>query len=83
MRVSRHVATLITFFLSALVHELVMWCLFKKLRGYLLLLQMTQIPLVQLSRTRFLKGHATLGNLLFWGGIFMGPSLLCSLYLII
>jgi len=60
-----------------------MWCLFKKLRGYLLFLQMTQIPLVQLSRTRWLKGRATLGNLIFWIGIFTGPSLLCSLYLII
>lgn len=35
MKVNKYTATLITFFLSALVHELVMWCLFKKLRGYL------------------------------------------------
>ena len=27
------------------VDELVMWCLFKKLRGYLLFLQMMQLPL--------------------------------------
>lgn len=83
MKVNKYTATLITFFLSACVHELVMWCLFKKLRGYLLFLQMMQIPLVQLSRTRWLKGRATLGNLIFWIGIFTGPSLLCSLYLII
>ncbi|KAH8685930.1 MBOAT, membrane-bound O-acyltransferase family-domain-containing protein [Tricladium varicosporioides] len=83
MKVNKYTATLITFFLSACVHELVMWCLFKKLRGYLLFLQMTQIPLVQLSRSRFLKGRETLGNLIFWIGIFTGPSLLCSLYLII
>ncbi|KAH8596388.1 MBOAT, membrane-bound O-acyltransferase family-domain-containing protein [Bisporella sp. PMI_857] len=83
MRVNKNVATLITFFLSACAHELVMWCLFKKLRGYLLLLQMMQLPLVQLSRSRWLKGRATLGNLIFWIGIFTGPSLLCSLYLII
>ncbi|KXH55772.1 MBOAT family protein [Colletotrichum salicis] len=44
MKVNRHTATLITFFLSACVHELVMWCLFKKLRGYLLFLQMCQLP---------------------------------------
>ncbi|KAG9247710.1 MBOAT family protein [Calycina marina] len=83
MKVNKYTATLITFFLSAIAHELVMWCLFKKLRGYLLLLQMMQLPLVQLSRTRWLKGRATLGNLMFWVGIFTGPSLLCSLYLII
>ncbi|KAF7558499.1 hypothetical protein G7046_g5672 [Stylonectria norvegica] len=44
MKVNKHTATLITFFLSACVHELVMWCLFKKLRGYLLVLQMSQLP---------------------------------------
>lgn len=83
MKVNKYTATIITFFLSACVHELVMWCLFKKLRGYLLFLQMSQIPLVQLSRSRWLKGRATLGNLIFWIGIFTGPSLLCSLYLVI
>ena len=44
MKVNKHTATLITFFLSACAHELVMWCLFKKLRGYLLILQMFQLP---------------------------------------
>ena len=81
--ISRSVATLITFLLSALVHELLMFVLFKKLRGYLLLMQMSQIPLVWLSRTRYLKGREGLGNLIFWVGMFTGPSLLCSLYLVI
>lgn len=44
MKVNKHTATLITFFLSACVHELIMWCIFKKLRGYLLILQMGQLP---------------------------------------
>ncbi|TPX15819.1 uncharacterized protein E0L32_000153 [Thyridium curvatum] len=44
LKVKRSTATLITFFLSACVHELIMWCIFKKLRGYLLFLQMCQIP---------------------------------------
>ncbi|KAH6985611.1 MBOAT, membrane-bound O-acyltransferase family-domain-containing protein [Ilyonectria sp. MPI-CAGE-AT-0026] len=83
LKVKKHTATLITFFLSACVHELVMWCLFKKLRGYLLVLQMCQLPLVRLSRTKWLSGRKTLGNLIFWLGIFTGPSLLCSLYLIL
>ncbi|KAG8168916.1 hypothetical protein KVR01_001665 [Diaporthe batatas] len=83
MRVNKHTATLITFFLSALVHELVMWCIFKKLRGYLLFMQMLQLPLVQLSRTKWMKGRKTLGNINFWIGIFTGPSVLCSLYLIL
>ncbi|KAI1081239.1 MBOAT family protein [Whalleya microplaca] len=83
MRVNKHTATLITFFLSACVHELVMWCIFKKLRGYLLILQMFQLPLVKLSRTKWLRNQKTLGNMIFWVGIFTAPSLLCSLYLIL
>ncbi|KAI1302047.1 MBOAT family protein [Xylaria venustula] len=83
MRVNKHTATLITFFLSACVHELLMWCIFKKLRGYLLAMQMFQLPLVRLSRTRWLRGRKVLGNAIFWTGILTGPSLLCSLYLIL
>ena len=52
MKVNKHTATLITFFLSACVHELVMWCIFKKLRGYLLMLQMFQIPVSHLCQLR-------------------------------
>jgi sterol O-acyltransferase len=48
LKVNKHTATLITFLLSACVHELVMWCLFKKLRGYLLFLQMCQLPVSSL-----------------------------------
>ncbi|KAI0424784.1 MBOAT family protein [Xylaria sp. FL1042] len=83
MRVNKHTATLITFLLSACVHELLMWCIFKKLRGYLLALQMCQLPLVRLSRTRWLRDKKVLGNAIFWTGILTGPSLLCSLYLIL
>ena len=83
MKVNKHTATLITFFLSACIHELVMWCIFKKLRGYLLVLQMCQLPLVRLSRTKWMRNRQTLGNVIFWTGIFMGPTILCSLYLIL
>ncbi|KAK4152130.1 hypothetical protein C8A00DRAFT_16551 [Chaetomidium leptoderma] len=83
MKVDKHTATLITFFLSACTHELVMWCIFRKLRGYLLILQMCQLPLVRLSRTKWLRNRPRLGNVIFWLGIFGGPSILCSLYLIL
>ncbi|KAJ5660267.1 hypothetical protein N7507_006718 [Penicillium longicatenatum] len=80
---SRVSASLITFLLSACVHELIMLCIFRRLRGYLLILQMSQLPLVSLSRTRLMRGRRLVGNVFFWLGIFTGPSLLCSLYLII
>ena len=76
-------ATFVTFLLSALVHELIMFCMFKKLRGYLFMSQLLQVPLVAVSRTKILKGKTVLGNLVFWIGLFVGPSFLTSLYLVI
>ncbi|KAF2008451.1 MBOAT-domain-containing protein [Aaosphaeria arxii CBS 175.79] len=76
-------ATFATFLLSAVVHEVLMFCLFKKVRGYLFASQMSQVPLAALSRTRFLKGRQTLGNVMFWLGLFIGPSVITSLYLIV
>jgi sterol O-acyltransferase len=37
---------------------------------------------VTLSRTKLLKGRTVLGNVIFWLGLFVGPSFLTSLYLI-
>lgn len=79
---SRNAATFVTFLLSALVHELCMTILFKKVRGYLFTMQLLQMPLVTLSRTKLLKGRTVLGNVIFWLGLFVGPSFLTSLYLI-
>ncbi len=80
---SKSSATFVTFFLSACVHELVMFCLFKKVRGYLFAMQLMQLPLVTLSRTKLLKGRNLLGNVVFWIGLFVGPSFITSLYLIV
>ncbi|THY04398.1 acyl-CoA/sterol acyltransferase [Aureobasidium pullulans] len=80
---SKGTATFVTFLLSALVHELVMACLFKKMRGYLFTMQLLQMPLVMLSRTKLLKGRDLLGNVVFWIGLFVGPSVLTSFYLLI
>ncbi|SCV03979.1 LAME_0H14774g1_1 [Lachancea meyersii CBS 8951] len=74
-------ATLMTFLLSSVVHELAMYVLFRKLRFYLFFLQMAQIPLVQLGNSKFLKSKKILGNAIFWLGICTGPSLMCTLYL--
>lgn len=60
-----------------------MACLFKKVRGYLFTMQLLQMPLVMLSRTKLLKGRDLLGNVVFWIGLFVGPSVLTSFYLLI
>lgn len=72
----------ITFLLSSCIHELVMYVIFERLRGYLLFLQMCQLPLVVLSRSRFMRNKVVLGNVIFWFGILTGPSLMCSMYLV-
>ena len=79
----RETATVVTFLVSACMHELVAWCIFRKLRGYLFVLQMSQLPLIRLSRTPWLRGRTTSGNVSFWIGIGVGPSLLASLYLVL
>ncbi|KAK9240191.1 MBOAT, membrane-bound O-acyltransferase family-domain-containing protein [Lipomyces kononenkoae] len=80
-QVSKGAATVITFLLSSVIHELVMFVIFKRLRGYLLILQMCQLPLVQLSKTKILRNNMILGNVIFWIGIYTGPSMMCMLYL--
>ncbi|KAK4898266.1 Sterol O-acyltransferase 2 (Sterol-ester synthase 2) [Elasticomyces elasticus] len=80
---SRHGATFVTFLLSALVHEMCMAIMFKKVRGYLFSMQLLQMPLVMFSRSKLLKGRVVLGNVVFWLGLFIGPSFLTSLYLVI
>jgi sterol O-acyltransferase len=80
---SRTQATFATFLLSAVVHEVLMFCLFRKVRGYLFALQLSQLPLAAMSRTKLMRGRDTLGNVIFWIGLFIGPSLVTGLYLVV
>jgi sterol O-acyltransferase len=57
---SRELATIITFLISALAHELVMGCITKKLRGYGFFMMMMQIPIVTVQRSRLLRGRTLL-----------------------
>lgn len=82
-KLSKGAATFVTFLLSACVHELVMLCIFRKVRGYLFAMQLLQIPLAAMSRTRLMKGRNVLGNVVFWFGLFVGPSIITALYLIV
>lgn len=75
-------ASLVTFVISSIVHEVVMYVLYGKVRGYLLVLQMSQLPLVALSRTRFMRGRKILNNALCWFGLIAGPGVVCMLYLV-
>lgn len=81
MHVSKFQGMFITFMLSSVFHELAMYVIFGRLRGYLFFFQLLQLPLGLLSRQKFFVTYPSLGIALFWFGIFVGPSILTSLYL--
>ncbi|GAA5959794.1 hypothetical protein JCM21900_001017 [Sporobolomyces salmonicolor] len=78
---SKFQAAFVTFFLSACVHELVMAVVTKKIRLYLFMLQMAQLPLIMVGRLRIFRRHPALGNLFFWLGLLSGFPLLAVAYI--
>ncbi|KFH41980.1 sterol O-acyltransferase-like protein [Hapsidospora chrysogenum ATCC 11550] len=67
-------ATVITFLISAVGHEIVMACITKKIRGYGFVCQMLQLPIFVMQRTRWVRGRQTLNNVFFWASMIMGLS---------
>jgi sterol O-acyltransferase len=80
--IGRPMATLITFLISAIGHEIVMACITKKIRGYGFIAQMSQLPIVMLQRTKWIKGKRVLNNVCFWCSMILGLSMMCSLYVL-
>ncbi|RKF72890.1 putative sterol O-acyltransferase 2 [Golovinomyces cichoracearum] len=80
--IGRRMATFGTFLLSSLGHEIVMACITKKVRGYGFLLQMSQLPIVVIQQTRWVKEKRVLNNVCFWCSIILGTSMICSLYVL-
>ncbi len=80
--IGRGPATLITFLISAVGHEIVMACITKKIRGYGFICQMSQLPIVMIQRTRFIRGKRVLNNAAFWCSMILGLSMICSLYVL-
>ncbi|KAI0994224.1 hypothetical protein K3495_g13958 [Podosphaera aphanis] len=60
--IGRRMATFITFLISSLGHEIVMACITKKIRGYGFVLQMSQLPVVILQRTKWAREKKLLNN---------------------
>lgn len=75
-------ATLMTFFISSLVHELLMYVIFNRLRGYLFAFQMGQLPLVLISQSPVMRNHRVINNVICWLGFTAGPAIICTLYLV-
>ncbi|KAI9822731.1 MAG: hypothetical protein M1826_000435 [Phylliscum demangeonii] len=75
---SRTQATVVTFFLSALAHELIMACVTHKVRGYGFAAMMMQLPIVMVQKTPWLRGRKLFNNICFWCSIIFGLSLVSS-----
>ena len=76
---SRPAATVITFFISALAHELIMGCITKKLRGYGFFAMMLQMPIVMVQRSKWVRGRTLLNNVLFWCSMILGLSMVSNI----
>jgi hypothetical protein len=72
---SRPMATVITFLISALAHELVMGCITRKFRGYGFIAMMLQMPIVMVQRSKWIRGRTLLNNVLFWCSMILGLSM--------
>lgn len=83
VRMSKPLATALTFFVSAIAHELVMGCITRKFRGYGLVFMMLQIPFVAIQRLPWVRDQKLLMNILFWIFMILGLSLLCALYVLV
>jgi sterol O-acyltransferase len=73
--VSKGMATALTFLTSALLHELVMGCITKKLRGYGFVAMMLQLPIVAVQRTSLVRGRTLFNNIGFWISMILGLSI--------
>ncbi|SPN98802.1 related to acyl-CoA sterol acyltransferase [Cephalotrichum gorgonifer] len=82
-RMGRSMATIMTFLISAVGHEIVMACITKKIRGYGFVCQMLQLPIVVLQRTKWVRGRETMNNAMFWCSMILGLSTICSLYVLV
>ncbi|KAK8221425.1 MBOAT, membrane-bound O-acyltransferase family-domain-containing protein [Phyllosticta capitalensis] len=72
---SKPLAVAVTFFVSALAHELVMGCITKKLRGYGAFCMMLQIPIVAVQQLPWMRRRKLLNNIFFWCSMILGLSL--------
>ena len=74
-RAGRVVATLLTFLISSIGHEIVLGCITKKVRGYGFVCQMLQLPIVMLQRTKWVRGRQTFNNVCFWCSMVLGLAM--------
>ncbi|KAI9031282.1 MBOAT, membrane-bound O-acyltransferase family-domain-containing protein [Hyaloraphidium curvatum] len=76
----RESAALFTFFLSSVLHEVVLTLVTKRFRPVLFFFQMSQVPLIRIGSAPFLKKNARLTNIFWWCGMMLGFPVIGILY---
>lgn len=79
---SKSSSAFLTFFISSVLHELMMYVIFGHAKGYLFFFQMFQIPLILINQSPMLNNHKTLRNILCWLGMILAPGLIPAFYLV-
>lgn len=79
---SKMSGALLTFFISSVVHELMMYVVFGRVRGFLFFFQMFQLPLIFLNKSPILKNHKTLRNIICLLGLMLAPGMIPALYVV-
>lgn len=73
-------ASLCTFLFSAILHELAIVVVARRVRMYFFAMQMLQIPLIMIGERIGTWGMRTFGNAFFWFGMMLGPAILTYAY---
>jgi len=73
-------ANLCTFLFSAVIHELAVIIVARRIRMYFFMMQMSQIPLIMAGERIGKWGMTHFGNWFFWIGMMIGPALLTYAY---
>lgn len=79
-KLSKLNASFVTFLLSSCLHEMVLAACTRRIRLYLLVMQMLQLPLIMLGRKSFIRERFWVGNTVYWMSMMVGPPLLGILY---
>lgn len=78
-KLTKPVATSVTFLFSMALHEMVLAACFEMVQMWLFIFSLMQLPLIPLMRNPAFKGKR-LGNLVFWWGTITGIPLISVLY---
>lgn len=77
---TRRKAMIATFLTSAVLHEIIMWTAFKKLRPVMSTLMILQLAVIEFSKIKIFGPNSSFGNIVMWITMFVGFPICQLLY---